>query len=187
MVTTATNSAASASVRQRVAPPIVSVHHPAVRVLDSEKTRQFYEDILGVPLEAAVLLDDDGVGNKIDYMHSFHRMIGGDFLAFFDLPSLVNPTIFDDLNRYELRLGLKVDGDAELEEVIRRLDDAGVPHTAVVDNGLTKSIYLQDCNGIHVAVTTNAPDVEERLAQEKARAKDVLADWVKQHGSTAAN
>lgn len=187
MVTTAANSVASSiSVKQRTA-PIVSIHHPAVRVLDAEKTRQFYEDILGVPLEAAVLLNDDGVGNKIDYMHSFHRMIDGDFLAFFDLPSLVNPTIFDDLNRYELRLGLKVAGNAELEEIIRRLDDAGVPHTAVVDDGLTKSIYLQDCNGIHVAVTANAPDAEERLAQEKARAKDVLADWVERHGKAAPN
>lgn len=172
-MTTTTTSATNAE-----RPPIQSVHHPAFRCFDAEETRHFYEDILEVPLYAACLFDNDGVGNKIDYMHLFHRMSKGDFLAFFDLPERADPEIFSAYNSLEIRAALRVSTEAELDELVKRLAAAGVACSGPTDHGFMKSIYFTDPNGLHLEVSVPHPRHDEILAGEKARAKDVLAEWI---------
>lgn len=183
MSTTTLSSATANPASDVKMPAITSMHHPAVRVFDAEETRRFYEDILGIPLAAGVIFDNDGIGNKINYMHSFHRLMDGNFLAFFDVPSRADPKIYASYNNLELCLGLGVAGEVEIEEMAERLSAAGVPFTGPVDNGVSKSIYFTDCNGVHLAIVANNPDYEEVLVKEKMRARNVLADWMTAVGS----
>lgn len=176
--TTVTRDSASTGM-----PPVLSVHHPALRCIDAEETRHFYEDILGLPLTAACVFDDDGFGNAVDFMHIFHRMGDGDFLAFFDIPDQFTPDIFEPYGSMDLRLGLKVPGEAELESVEKRLSEEGIAYTGPVDHGYIKSIYLKDPNGLHLEIAAIMPRHEEILAQEKARAKSVLAAWMEKHAA----
>ena len=157
-------------------PPILAVHHTAIRCHDAEETRRFYEGVLGLPLSAAEVFDHNGL-EPIDFMHLFFRMADGDFLAFFDAPADLRPNFFRPFGRADFRQTLSVPTEAELLSLAARLSTAGVPYTGPVDNGLSKSIYFKDPNGIHTEIAVITPDYSERLAEEKKRARDVLAAW----------
>lgn len=180
MSSNATGRTGSAATGQ---PPVLSFHHPALRCIDAEETRHFYEDILGIPLAAACVFDDDGFGNPVDFMHIFHRMGEGDFLAFFDIPDQFAPDLFKPYGSMDLRLGLKVLGEAELAGLEKRLTDAGIDYKGPVDHGYIKSIYLKDPNGLNLEIAAVTPDHEAILSQEKAKAKNVLDEWVKKHSA----
>ena len=59
---------------------IKGLHHNAYRCLDSEETRGFYEDFLGLRFVSAFEIDE-GRG-----LHSFFEMDDGSCLAFFEVP-----------------------------------------------------------------------------------------------------
>src|SRR5690625_4261612 len=68
------------------APPINSLHHFAWRCRDSEETRHFYEDILGLPLVHVIKSDHvPSTGEYCPYVHIFFQMRDGSYIAFFDL------------------------------------------------------------------------------------------------------
>ena len=69
------------------APALKGVHHSAFRCRDAEETRKFYEDILGLPLKAALVFEEEpGSGRPIPYMHLFFELGDGNYVAFFDVP-----------------------------------------------------------------------------------------------------
>lgn len=160
-------------------PPIHSIHHPAIKCFDAEETRQFYEDVLGLPLNAAVCINDDGQGGTFYFMHVFFRMADGDFLAFFDVDGDVRPDIFKPYGQNDFRLGLRVKTEEELQGICDRLEKAGVAYSGPVDQGFVKSIFFDDPNHLHLEVSAAVPDHDEKLALEKSRATDVLAEWTK--------
>ena len=66
--------------------PIHGLHHFAYRCKDAEETRQFYEDILGLPLYHIIQSDHvPSTGEFCPYTHIFFRMRDGSCIAFFDL------------------------------------------------------------------------------------------------------
>lgn len=158
-------------------PAILSIHHPAFRCFDAEQSRKFYEDVLGIGMKAVVLMDDDGFGNKIDFVHIFHRMTEGDFVAFFDVVDKIAPEIFSSYGPFDLRVGLKVAGEEDLNTLAQRLSRAGVDFVGPVDHGFMKSIYFKDPNGLNLEIAAIDPEHDSLLAQEKMRAKENLASW----------
>lgn len=166
-------------------PPIQSVHHTALRCFDAEETRHFYEDILGLKLKAACVFDHNGL-EPVDFMHLFFRMADGDFLAFFDVPSDIKPDFYKHYGQSDFRKALRVSSEAELLALAERLSEAGVTYSGPVDHGLMKSIYFKDPNGINLEVAADVPNHEALLAQEKKRARDVLAEWTKKTAARKA-
>ena len=65
---------------------IKGLHHNAYRCRDSEATRRFYEDFLGLPLASTLEIRETKTGRKTDVLHTFYRMDDGSFLAFFEAP-----------------------------------------------------------------------------------------------------
>lgn len=169
-----TNAGGTASAAR---PPIYSFHHPALRCFDSEETRHFYADILGLEFSAACVFDNDGLGNKVDFMHTFFRMGDGDFVAFFDLPDDIRPDIFEAYRPMDFRIALKVSTEAELLALAGRLAAAAVKYSGPFDHGFIKSIYFKDPNGLNLEIAAPTPRHEDILAQEKKRAREVLAAW----------
>src|SRR5512138_1851247 len=66
--------------RPRRTKMIKGIHHNAYRCRDSEETRRFYEDFLGLPLSAALEV------GTIRLLHTFFALGDGSFLAFFEAP-----------------------------------------------------------------------------------------------------
>ena len=65
---------------------IKGLHHNAYRCRDSEETRAFYEDFLGLPFAGALEISATKTGREARVLHTFFKMDDGSFLAFFDDP-----------------------------------------------------------------------------------------------------
>ena len=53
---------------------IKGLHHNAYRCRDSEQTREFYEDFLGLPLQLAFEIKQTITGRVSKVLHSFYQM-----------------------------------------------------------------------------------------------------------------
>ena len=65
---------------------IKGLNHNAYRCRDSEETRQFYEDVRGLPLANAFKIAMTMTGRDTVVLHSFYEMGDESFLAFFEVP-----------------------------------------------------------------------------------------------------
>jgi len=166
-------------------PPILSIHHTALRCFDAEDTRHFYQDILGLELFAACVFDHNGI-EPVDFMHLFFRMADGDFLAFFDAPGDLRPDFYKRYGQMDFRKTLRVSTEADLLAVAERLSAAGVEYTGPEDRGLVKSIYFKDPDGINLEVVAPVPGHQDMLTQEKKRAREVLAGWTQKTAARKA-
>ena len=86
---------------------IHQLHHNAYRCRDSEATRRFYEDFLGLPLAGTLEIGETKSGRKTQTLHTFYRLGDGSFLAFFEAPDM--PFEFKPQHDYDLHLALEVD------------------------------------------------------------------------------
>jgi catechol 2,3-dioxygenase-like lactoylglutathione lyase family enzyme len=147
--------------------PIAGLHHFAWRCRDTEETRHFYEDLLGLPLVHVIKSDIvPSTGEYCPYVHIFFRMGDGSLIAFFDLgddvKALPSPNTPDWVNHIALRVA-SVDA---LRQAKARLEGAGIPVLGITDHHIINSIYFFDPNGIRVELTTpTVDDLEmDRLA-----------------------
>ena len=90
---------------------VKGLHHNAYRCSDSEQTRQFYEDFLGLKLANAFKIETThtGRGTGAGVLHSFYEMDDGSFLAFFEAPDM--PFEFKAQHDFDLHIALEVDHD----------------------------------------------------------------------------
>ena len=82
---------------------IKGLHHNAYRCRDSEETRVFYEDFLGLKLVSAFEIGE-GMG-----LHTFFAMDDGSCLAFFEVPG--RPFDFKRQDDLDLHIALGVEND----------------------------------------------------------------------------
>ena len=135
--------------------PIRGLHHFAYRCRDAEETRQFYEDVLGLPL--AHIVQEDHVpstGHYCPYVHIFFELGDGSFIAFFDLGDDLASDPSPNTPSWVNHLALSVDSVATLQLAKQRLEDAGIEVVGVTDHGFINSIYFFDPNGIRLELTT---------------------------------
>src|SRR4051812_45692503 len=59
------------------------LHHNAYVVADQERTRHFYEDVLGLPLIATWIEREEHDGMMLVFSHTFYGLADGSALAFF--------------------------------------------------------------------------------------------------------
>lgn len=132
-------------------PLIHGLHHFAYRCKDSEETRKFYEDILGLPFAAAVTHDlVPSTGEYSPYYHIFFELGDGSYLAFFDLLDGEGYESDPKTPTWVNHLALEVDSLETLEVYKKRLIENGVEVLGVVDHKWFNSIYFFDPNGIRL-------------------------------------
>ncbi len=56
---------------------IKGLHHNAYRCRNTEQTRAFYEDFLGLPLVEVLEINETKTGRDVDVLHSFYQMDDG--------------------------------------------------------------------------------------------------------------
>jgi catechol 2,3-dioxygenase-like lactoylglutathione lyase family enzyme len=150
---------------------IRGLHHNAYRCRDSEETRKFYEDFLGLPLVNAFPIRETKSGRETHVLHSFYEMEDGSCLAFFEVPDSVFD--FKEQHDYDLHIALEVDR-AMLEPMIEKAKAAGVPVRGIADHKSIDSIYFRDPNGYVIELTAKRPDHDEQLTAAKAVARAKL-------------
>src|SRR6202040_4304779 len=84
------------------------IHHHAYACWDSAATRHFYEDILGMPLVATIVIADPLRTDGSMYCHTFFEIADGSVLAFFEHTSLFHPKGFTARSGFHRHVTLEV-------------------------------------------------------------------------------
>ena len=157
--------------------PIHQLHHYAYRARDAEETRQFYEDILGLPLYHIIQSDYvPSTGEYCPYTHFFFRLQDGSFIAFFDLGDDEAALPSPNTPKWVNHISFRVDSIAALEAMKARLEAHGVEVLGITDHHIFHSIYFFDPNGIRLELTAQLAD-EFQMLQESRTAHARLAEW----------
>jgi catechol 2,3-dioxygenase-like lactoylglutathione lyase family enzyme len=167
---------------------IKNLHHHAFRAQDMEKTRQFWEDLLGMPLIGTFVETVDPVTEKpSNYIHTFFELADGSCLAFFQFQEgLYHPPSYGHTAQdpFDHHVALEVDGVEAVLAWEARIKEAGVP-VMRIDHGYCYSIYFHDPNGMEVEITTRVPKTREIMDDARRTAHATLARWLE--GVTEAN
>lgn len=144
---------------------IHGLHHFAYRCRDSEETRRFYEDILGLPLVHVIKADHvPSTGEYCPYVHIFFQMGDGSYIAFFDLGDDIKPMPSPNTPEWVNHLALRVESVDELARAKQRLEAAGIEVLGITEHHIISSIYFFDPNGIRLELTTPTVSSAETAA-----------------------
>lgn len=147
------------------------LHHAAWVTRDQEVTRQFYEDLIGVPLVATWAEKAPTTGRE--YCHTFYEMGDGSALAFFQWDDQdENPTDLVSPGH----VAFECDTDTQ-ERIRERLEAAGYT-TRVTDHGYCVSLYVNDPNNLRLEFTVDHEAVEQILAEQRPKAHEALKRWL---------
>jgi catechol 2,3-dioxygenase-like lactoylglutathione lyase family enzyme len=164
-----------------VAPPIEEghamikgLHHNAYRCRDSEETRCFYEDFLGLTLADAFEIGETKTGRETRVLHSFYKMGDGSCLAFFEVPG--SPFDFKAQHDFDLHIALEVDR-ATLDAMFAKGKAAGMEVRGVADHGFIHSIYFRDPNGYVIELSAPTETASDYMQEAERKAHASLAAW----------
>ena len=155
---------------------IKGLHHNAYRCRDSEETRRFYQDFLGLELAEALEITETKSGRKTDTLHTFYRLDDGSFLAFFEAPD--RPFEFKNQHDFDLHIALEVSG-TDLRQMFAKGKAVGIETRGVSDHGFIDSIYFRDPNGYVIELTAKRPGHDEAMDPKKNHAREKLDTWQK--------
>ena len=149
---------------------IEKLHHNAYRCRDSEQTRRFYEDFLGLPLVESLEINETKSGRKTQTLHTFYRLDDGSHLAFFEAPDM--PFEFKAQHDYDLHIALEVRPDV-LPTMLAKGRAQGIDTRGVSDHHFIHFIYFRDPNGYVIELCARLPghDAAMNPALNGARAK----------------
>ncbi len=155
---------------------IKGLHHNAYRCRDSEETRRFYEDFLGLPLVNALEIKETMSGRKTQTLHTFYRLDDGSCLAFFEAPDM--PFEFKKQHDYDLHIALEVEPPV-IETMMAKGKAKGIETRGVSDHGFIRSIYFRDPNGYVIELTAKAPGHDKAMDPKQNGARAKLERWTK--------
>ncbi|RVU39122.1 VOC family protein [Hwanghaeella grinnelliae] len=153
---------------------IKGLHHNAYRCRDSEETRKFYEDFLGLPLANAFEIKTTLTGRDTKVLHSFYRLDDGSFLAFFEAPD--RPFDFKEQHDFDLHIALEVDRGV-FEPMMKKAEALGIETRGISDHKHFESIYFRDPNGYVIELAAKATSHDAGMNPALNGARDILADW----------
>jgi catechol 2,3-dioxygenase-like lactoylglutathione lyase family enzyme len=153
---------------------IKGLHHNAYRCRDSEETRQFYEDFLGLPLATTLEIGETKTGRATQALHTFYRLDDGSYLAFFEVPH--EPFQFKTQDDYDLHIALEVEY-ADLKRMFEEGPKRGIQTRGISDHHFIHSIYFRDPNGYVIELTAKLPNHDEATDPSKNDARGKLDRW----------
>jgi catechol 2,3-dioxygenase-like lactoylglutathione lyase family enzyme len=155
---------------------IRGLHHNAYRCRDSEETRKFYEDFLGLPLVNAFEIRTTKTGRETRVLHSFYQMTDGSCLAFFEAPG--QEFDFKEQHDFDLHIALEVPHE-DLAPWKAKGERAGMKVRGIADHEMIDSIYFRDPNGYVIELTGKRADHDARMDPRTNHARAHLDTWQK--------
>jgi len=157
------------------------LHHNAFVTRDQEKTRRFYEEVIGLPLVATWCETDELFGKMRTYVHTFFQIGDGGALAFFQFADPADQAEFGPTMPatpfHHIALAVDAGTQADIEA---RIAKAGIqpPDTFVLEHGYCRSVYVNDPNGLILEFTLDHPDVQKIGKERLATAHRDLKRWL---------
>ena len=153
---------------------IRKLHHNAYRCRDSEETRVFYEDFLGLPLVQTLDLSQTKTGRATDTLHTFYRLDDGSHLAFFETSDF--PFEFKTQHDFDLHIALEV-GAEVLEPMLAKGRARGIECRGPSNHGMVDSVYFRDPNGYVIELCAKRPEHDAVMDPATNGARSALASW----------
>ncbi len=153
---------------------IKGLHHNAYRCRDSEETRQFYEDFLGLKLAAALAIGETKTNRKAELLHTFFELDDNSYLAFFEVPE--TPFDFKNQHDFDLHIALEVDPET-LQLMYEKGQKEGMEVRGIADHELIHSIYFRDPNGYVIELTARTDQHDELMNPALNGARQILDQW----------
>ncbi|MGB8857361.1 MAG: VOC family protein [Burkholderiales bacterium] len=150
------------------------LHHNAYRCRNSEQTRRFYEEFLGMPLAGALEINETKSGRATHVLHTFYRLDDGSYLAFFEAPDL--PFDFKSQHDYDLHIALEVDTPV-LQQMLAKGRAEGIETRGPSDHGFVDSIYFRDPNGYVIELCARRANHDLQMNPAINGAREKLQRW----------
>ena len=148
--------------------------HNAYRCRDSEQTRGYYEDFLGLPLAGTLDLGATKTGRPTHTLHTFYRLDDGSYLAFFETDDF--PFEFKSQHDFDLHIALEV-APEDLQPMLARGRALGIECRGPSDHGFIDSIYFRDPNGYVIELCAKRPEHDAAMDPARNGARAVLDLW----------
>ena len=153
---------------------IKGLHHNAYRCRDSEATRRFYEEFLGLPLAQTLEIKETKSGRPTHTLHTFYELDDGSYLAFFEAPD--RPFEFKQQHDFDLHIALEVTPEV-LGAMFAKGKAAGIETRGISDHGFIDSIYFRDPNGYVIELTAKRPEHDRAMDPATNDARGRLDAW----------
>ena len=153
---------------------IKGLHHNAYRCRDSEQTRRFYEDFLGLPLAGTLDIGETKTGRRTSVLHTFYRLDDGSYLAFFEAPDM--PFEWKSQHDFDLHIALEVERPV-LAEMMAKGKAAGIETRGISDHGFIDSIYFRDPNGYVIELCAKRANHDAAMDPATNGAREMLRHW----------
>ena len=153
---------------------IKGLHHNAYRCRDSEETRVFYEDFLGLPLVQTLDLSETKTGRATQTLHTFYRLDDGSHLAFFETNDF--PFEFKKQHDYDLHIALEVSPET-LPPMLAKGRQRGIECRGLSDHGMIDSIYFRDPNGYVIELCAKRAGNDAMMDPTTNGARKALQGW----------
>ena len=153
---------------------IRKLHHSAYRCRDSEQTRRFYEEFLGLRLAGTLEITETKTGRKTETLHTFYRLGDGSYLAFFEAPDMAFE--FKPQHDFDLHIALEVDR-LTLDTMFAKGHASEFETRGVSNHGFIDSIYFRDPNGYVIELTCKREGHDEAMDPARNGARDILDRW----------
>jgi catechol 2,3-dioxygenase-like lactoylglutathione lyase family enzyme len=162
---------------------IRGLHHNAYRCRDSEETRRFYEDFLGLPLAGTLEINETKTGRRTSgVLHTFYRLDDGSYLAFFEAPEMAFE--FKPQHDFDLHIALEVSPE-DLQAMFAKGRAQGIETRGISDHGFLHSIYFRDPNGYVIELTAKMAGHDDEMDPETNGAREKLDRWQQTKAQTA--
>ena len=162
---------------------IRKLHHNAYRCRNSEQTRQFYENFLGLPLVSTLEINETKSGRATHTLHTFYQLDDGSCLAFFEAPDM--PFEFKAQHDFDLHIALEVEPDV-LQPMLAKGRAEGVDTRGVSNHGFIDSIYFRDPNGYVIELCAKRPGHDASMDPAHNGAREKLDRWSATRGPALA-
>jgi catechol 2,3-dioxygenase-like lactoylglutathione lyase family enzyme len=160
---------------------VVQYFHYAFRVADMERTRHFYEDVIGLPLVGCDVVEIDPTnGSPSNFIHTFFELADGSCLAFFQYNNDKYPYI-ERRPSYMDHCAVTVRDQEDVWEVVERLKAENIPYF-LVEHPNCLSAYITEPDGGLFEIVRPA-DFCADVMEGDEDAHEVLAKWLAEHGS----
>jgi catechol 2,3-dioxygenase-like lactoylglutathione lyase family enzyme len=153
---------------------IRKLHHNAYRCSDSEQTRRFYEDVLGLPLVKTLEINESKTGRATQTLHTFYRLADGSHLAFFESREL--PFEFKKQHDFDLHIALEVDAE-DLQPMLAKGRELNIEVRGPSDHGMIDSIYFRDPDGYVIELCAKRANHDTLMDPDRNGARDTLQRW----------
>jgi catechol 2,3-dioxygenase-like lactoylglutathione lyase family enzyme len=153
---------------------IKGLHHTAYRCRDSEQTRKFYEDFLGLPLAMSLELGETKTGRSCAFLHTFYGLDDGSYLAFFECPDM--PFDFKEQHDFDLHIALEVSPE-HLKAMYAKGKASGLEVRGITNHEIFESIYFRDPNGYVIELTARTPKHDAATDNTTNGARAKLDAW----------